>query len=177
MPTYSEREATLWVETRREGVLSTIGHDLRFELGRFQVDVHLDPARGSGTFELSTLSLRGALEGDVERPDAIGHRDRLKIERQVARDVLAVSRYPTARFDTTACDETPDGYQLRGLLTLRGIERPIVSEVIRLDDQLEARVALRTSDFGIKPVTALFGALKVRDTVNVILSIPFGDRA
>ena len=65
----------------------------------------------------------------------------------------------------------PDGrIGVRGELTLVGATRQIAFDLlVGADDSLSARAVVKQTDWGIKPYSALFGALKVADEVEVTL--------
>jgi polyisoprenoid-binding protein YceI len=57
-----------------------------------------------------------------------------------------------------------------GELTLSGTTQPIAFDLVVGDDgKLRASVVVTQSAWGIKPYSALFGALKVKDEVQVVL--------
>ncbi len=172
MSVWTEREGTIWIETRREGLLSPVGHDLRLEVGRFTIEVDRERDTVRATVKTATVRLRAALDGDQERPGSIGGRDQRRIERKIADDVLKTQRHPQAVFEGSSVVTTATGYALEGSLTLRGVTRPIAVEALRSEGRLVARVALRKSDFGIRQVSALLGTLKVRDVVHVVVDVP-----
>jgi polyisoprenoid-binding protein YceI len=58
---------------------------------------------------------------------------------------------------------------VEGDLTLLGRTRPIAFDVTVADGTLHAVAVVTQTDFGIKPYSALFGALKVADEVKVEL--------
>ncbi len=67
----------------------------------------------------------------------------------------------------------PDGSRLsvQGELTLAGETRPIAFDVARRRRRQaqRRRVVVKQTDWGIKPYSALFGALKVADEVEVAI--------
>jgi len=170
MSAWTERDGSIWIETRRQGVLSPLGHDLRLEVGRFAVE--LSPEAVRATVETTTVRVRAALDGDDERPGSIGRRDRARIERKITEDVLQTRRHPQAHFESRPAVTTAAGYRLEGTMSLLGVTRSVTVDVHREEGRLVARLDLRTSDYGVGQVTALLGALKVRDTVRVVVTLP-----
>jgi len=77
-----------------------------------------------------------------------------------------VRRFPEIRVDATF--ERREGMALvKGVVTLRGVERPFQAEAVRDGAWWVASCALDQTAFGIRPYTAMFGALKVRREVVV----------
>jgi polyisoprenoid-binding protein YceI len=60
------------------------------------------------------------------------------------------------------------GLQVEGELTLHGATRPLTFEVVVGDDgTLTADAVIKQTDYGMKPYSTLFGALKVVDEVAI----------
>ena len=65
---------------------------------------------------------------------------------------------------------TAAGSACEGELTLVGKTRPIAFDLAVGDDgKLSGRAVVKQSDWGITPYSALFGALKVADEVEVAI--------
>jgi polyisoprenoid-binding protein YceI len=86
--------------------------------------------------------------------------------------VLRASRFPDIRFASTAASRRVDGYDVEGTLTLTGVSRPVTVEVRRDGERLVAEVLVHQPAFGIRPYSAMLGALKVRADVLVRVSVP-----
>ena len=94
---------------------------------------------------------------NLQVPDAatIGP-DQLKdIERAAVRETMAAAAYPEILFQsTTITMESPDRYEVRGLLTIRGQAKPVMltpSAAIREEGiWIEGSGRVRLSDFGLK---------------------------
>jgi hypothetical protein len=151
---------TCLVRTYREGVLSPIGHDLVLRVGRFEVG--LAPGRVEGRFDAASLAVDG--------PSDLGASDRRKIEARIRDEVLDARRHPEVVFTATRID----GPRLDGTLMVRGVSRPMTFVARETGGRLVARAEVRLSDHGIPMVTAFFGALRVRDEVEVEISLPAG---
>jgi polyisoprenoid-binding protein YceI len=65
-----------------------------------------------------------------------------------------------------------DGYDVEGTLTLTGVSRPVTVEVRRDGERLVAEVLVHQPAFGIRPYSAMLGALKVKADVLVRVSVP-----
>jgi hypothetical protein len=65
-----------------------------------------------------------------------------------------------------------DGFRISGELTLHGNTRPITFVARREGTRMMAEVRLHQPEFGVKPYTALLGALKVKPDVIVRCSVP-----
>ena len=167
MTTFTATNARCHILTFKEGVLSAIAHDLKIEVKRFELN--LDGEQLTGTFDLSSLEVVCAMKEGQEDSSALKSKDLRKIERSIQGDVLHSKKYPEARLTATAT-AIDGGYKIDGQLTLHGSTRPISVEATREGDRLTAEVSLHQPDFGIKPFSAMFGALKVQPNVTVVVS-------
>lgn len=154
--------AEVLVYSYREGILSAVGHDICLRVTRFAIDV------GEGdaiTAEFDAASLRAM--------GAISQGDARKIEGNAAHDVLAARRYPKIAFRSTRVVRDGDERaRIDGELQLHGVTRPVAFEVFADGDAWRADVRLDQRDFGIKPYTAMLGALRVRADVLVRVRVP-----
>ena len=75
-------------------------------------------------------------------------------------------------FRSTSAEPGADGAPIKveGELTIAGRTEPIAFDLASATTaRCAAAAVVKQSDWGIKPYTALFGALKVRDEVEVVL--------
>ena len=156
--------STLWVKTARSGAAAKAGHDLVIEVGSWEGTLELGE-QPSVTLDADGTSLR-VVQG-TGGMQALDDGDKDNIRQTIDDEVL--NRQPI-EFRSTAVE--PDGGRIsvRGDLTLAGATNPIAFDVTLGDDgRLSASATLKQSDWGMKPYSALFGALKVADEVEVVL--------
>ena len=149
------------VYTYREGLLSAVGHDLCLRVSRLTVDVGADDSIVA-EFDAASLRAHGVSPDDAR-----------KIEKNAADDVLAARRFPSITFRSTKV--TRDGAErarIEGTLTLHGVARPLAFDAVADGASWQAEVRLDVRDFGIKPYSALFGTLRVRADVRVVVRVP-----
>lgn len=163
MPTqnYGPENAKLIVKTAREGAAAKLGHDLLIEVKSWQgtVETAEDGSAISAELTADPNSLE-VLEG-TGGAKACSDKDKVEIKSQIEKKVL---QGKPISFHSTDIK----GSSVRGDLELNGTTRP-VTFVINLDGP-SASAQVTQSDWGIKPYSAMMGALKVRDTVEVELS-------
>jgi polyisoprenoid-binding protein YceI len=70
-------------------------------------------------------------------------------------------------FRSTRVEETAGGLSVTGDLTLRGTTRPIAFDLAVDGGRVRGAAVVKQTEWGMKPYTALFGALKVADDVRV----------
>ena len=172
----------LTLRTYRSGLAAQAGHDLTIDVIRWQADIDL-PARNftadtsavpnneaalAATIDLTSLAIREGHGGIKPLTD----RDRRDILGQAGKQ-LGTGRYPEASY--TATTFTPDpagGGVIDGTLTLHGQSRPLGLQVERTGDgQYRVTATVVQSQFGIKPYSGMFGALKLRDEVDVEVTV------
>jgi polyisoprenoid-binding protein YceI len=162
----------LTLRTYRSGLAAQAGHDLTIDVTRWSGELD-DPAGGApgaldATIDLTSLDIREGRGGIKPLSD----RDRRDITGQ-ARKQLDTGHFPEASYAATGF--TPDdagGGAIDGTLTLHGQSRPLRLEVSKTGDgQYRATTTVVQSQFGIKPYSGMFGALKLRDDVDVEVTV------
>jgi polyisoprenoid-binding protein YceI len=171
--TISNENGTLRVRTGREGLGARAGHDLTIEATRWQATVQSNQPVPRVTAEVDPRSFR-VLEG-TGGMKALTDDDRAEIKKNLERKVLAVDRHPRIAFQSSEWRQTAGEPNLRGVLAgeleLHGQRGPLELEVelLRSDGaaQVHGRATVVQTRWGIKPYSALLGALKVADPVEV----------
>jgi Fe-Mn family superoxide dismutase len=171
------KNGTLSVRTGRTGAAAKAGHDLLLHVTAWQatLEVSEDPAQTSIVLDADATSLR-VREG-TGGMQALGDDDKASIEETIDDDVL---KRQGIEFRSTAVQTAADGSRIsvQGELTLVGKARPIAFDLTVDDDgKLSGSAVVKQTDWGITPYSALFGALKVSDEVEVVLdaSLPSVD--
>jgi polyisoprenoid-binding protein YceI len=158
----------LVLRTYRTGLAAQAGHDLTLEITRWSGDLDRGEDDSSGRLEvridLGSLVVREGSGG--VRP--LSDRDRREIA-ATARKALATDRNPEATFVGEKFEPgSTGGGAISGTLTLGGQSRPLRLQVTKVgDDRYRATASIVQSEFGIKPYSGMFGALKLRDAVDV----------
>ena len=162
-------DGTLSIRTARTGAAAKAGHDLLIEVTAWEATLALaaDPAASSIALraDSSSLLVREGTGGISELDDS----DRASILQTIDDEVLL--RRPI-EFRSTEVAGAGDGrLHVNGELTLVGNTRPCSFDaVLDADGTITATALVRQSDWGIKPYSTLFGALRVADEVEIALS-------
>ena len=159
------------VFTYRDGLLSMVAHDLELRVTRLTVEVDEAARTVAATVDPTSLRVVQALRDGRPLPDALGANDRAQIERSIAGDVLQAARFPEIRFVSTAVADAPGGFRVTGTLVLCGREQTVVVPVRRDGNVAVAEATLHQPDFGIRPYSAMLGALRVKPDVAVRLTV------
>ena len=158
---------TLQVCTFREGVAQKIGHDLIIDVERWEAEVEV---RHDGTpsavrleADARSLHVREGLHGVKPLSD----KDRAEISKTIDEKILGGQ--PIA-FRSIALERHDGRLTVQGDLTMAGTTRPASFEMDLMEDgRVSGKLPVTQSEWGIKPYRGFMGALKVRDTVEVVL--------
>ncbi len=165
---FGPSDASLTVKTYREGVAATAGHDLIIEVQQWDAVLELADDPSQSRLELNadprSLHPREGLRGLKPLSD----RDRGEIRKNIDGKVLGTQ--PIAfRSGAVEAGDGDGRLTVRGELTMAGATHPVSFDVrIAPGGELTATTELVQSDFGIKPYRGLMGALKVRDSLEVL---------
>jgi polyisoprenoid-binding protein YceI len=160
---------TLQVRTYREGLAQKAGHDLVIDVGQWEATAEV---REGGTLSAvrleadpSSLEVREGLRGFKPLTD----KDRADIQTMIDERILLGRR---VAFDSTAVESADGELTIRGELELAGVRRPVSFTLdVGADGRVRGTLPVTQSEWGIKPYRGLMGALKVRDTVEVLLDV------
>ncbi len=160
---------TLAVKTYREGVAQKIGHDLVIEVTKWDATVDVRPDGVVQSIQLnadpSSLQVREGRNGLKPLTD----KDRSDIRKSIDEKVL---RGKPITFASSAVEPRDGGLTVRGDLTMAGTTRPSAFDVdVSGDGRAAATLTVTQSEWGIKPYKAFMGALKVRDSVEIVLDV------
>lgn len=170
MVDFDSNSAECSVFTFKEGLLSAVAHDLKLAVGRFALRAGKDGVEGR--WEAASLTVKSVMKDGHEVSGALGQRDFDKIAKTVREEVLQSARYPEIIFTSTAVTLDGERARIAGDLSLCGRKRSINVEARLADGRWVAEVVLHQPDYGIKPYSAMLGALKIKPDVKVRVSLP-----
>jgi len=158
------------VQAFATGLLSSFGHNPRIEIRDYTAEIQCVPE----TFEKALLRVTVQTVA-MEVLDEMKKEDRQKLEREMYDNVLEVSRFPTATYESREIRvQKLSGELLRvqvsGDLSFHGVvqSQPLQANVTVLGTKLRISgdFSLRQSDYGIKPVSFAAGALRLKDELK-----------
>jgi len=163
------------VKVFASGLLSAFGHSPTIAIRDMQGDVRFNPV------DVPQSSMHFVVRADsLAVAENVSDKDRREMENEMRERVLEVSKYPQIAYDAphVSVKNTSEGQSaivLLGQLTLHGVTRPqqLPATIAVTGDLLRAfgEFSLRQSDYNIKPVSAVGGALKVKDEVKLAFDI------
>ena len=159
----------LEVRTYREGIGQAVGHDLIIDVRQWQATVHASEGGTISSVELEadsrSLQVREGLRGVKPLTD----KDRGEIRKNIDEKIL---RGQPIVFRSSAVESSPGMLIVRGELSLAGVSRPASFELATTGDrQVTGTLPVTQTEWGIKPYRGLMGALKVRDTVEIVVDV------
>ncbi|TMD06879.1 MAG: YceI family protein [Chloroflexi bacterium] len=170
MATLGPGDGSIKVYTKREGLASRVGHDLTLEASRWNAEVTVDPdditrSSVSATVDGGSFEVLEGQGGAMPLSD----KDRADIRKNVTQKVLTSGQI---QFRSTAVESLGDGrFALNGDLTISGAGRPVRIDLTQSGERVSGRTTIRQTDFGIKPSSAMLGALKVADSVDIEVDV------
>ena len=106
------------------------------------------------------------------RPDKESAGDQVKIQETMQRDVLESEKYPEILFHSTKVTSMGgQAWKVIGALQLHGVSKPVAVDVRREGEVYTGSARIKQTDFGIKPVSAGGGTVKVKDELDITFKV------
>ena len=154
--------ASLHVETGRNGAAAKAGHDLIIDVQSWEATLESGDSAGLQlSADPTSLKVREGKGG----MQALKDDDKDDIHKTIDKDVL---KQNDITFQSTSVEQAGDGLKVSGDLEMGGKTNPVTFDLSESGDTLTGSASVKQSDWGIKPYSALFGALKVNDEVKVV---------
>ena len=158
--------STLTVRVFKAGLFSAFGHNH---------EIRAPIARGSfeESADLPSVELQvDARQLQVQDPD-LSSKDRSEVQQtMLGPSVLDSDKFSEIRFRSLTIEKTGEGkWRVHGDLTVHGQTHPVLVEVTGEPGHYRGSASVKQTDFGIKPVTAAGGTIKVKDEVRVEFEI------
>ena len=161
-------DGRILVKTARTGLGAKAGHDLTLEVTRWRGNVAIDTANPAASavsveLEVDSIEVREGTGGVKPLTDA----DRADIRKAMREKILQSGRYPTITFQSGQAGGTPEDFWVQGDLTIAGVTQPLTVHGRLAGGRAQGSATVTQSQWGIKPYSAFFGALKLRDEVEI----------
>ena len=161
--------ATLTVQTGRGGAAAKAGHDLTMLVTAWEATIEAGESPEATSMELTADASSLRVQKGTGGMQALGDDDKDNIHQTIDDEVL---EREDIVFRSTEVQAASDGggLSVQGDLTLAGATQPVEFDLAVGDDgTLSATAVVTQTRWGMKPYSALFGALKVLDDVEVSL--------
>jgi len=149
-----------------------LAHDLILSPTKWSGTLNVDadnPAASSAelTIDARSIEILETVGGMMSLSD----KDRKKIAKNMEEDVLHTNKFPELKFASTSVSGTAPKFQASGNMTIVGNTRPVNVDLNVNGTQVVATTSISQKDFGIKPFSAMMGAIKLRDDVDFELTV------
>lgn len=162
--------ASLKIRTGRTGGAAKAGHDLVIEVQSWQATLDLE-SQPALTLTADSRSLR-VLDG-TGGIKSLSDGDKADIKKTIDKEVL--KGMPIEFRSSEVHEAAAGGLSVRGELSLGGKQAPVAFDLaLRDDGSVSGSATVKQTALGIKPYSALFGALKVADDVTVAIDAKAG---
>jgi polyisoprenoid-binding protein YceI len=153
-------QSTLTIHVGKTGLLSAAGHE------------HLvtAPIADGIIDDGSTASVSFRVES--ARLTVLPEEHQSEVQHTMQERVLESSRFPEIRFVSDHVQPAGDGqWQVTGQLTLHGVTKPVQVPVRFANGRYEGAVTIKQTDYGIEPVSAGGGTVKVKNELKIDFAI------
>jgi polyisoprenoid-binding protein YceI len=174
--TLGPADGVVLIRTGREGAAARVGHDLTLVATRWKAVVRVDarvPAHSTlrAVVEAASLEVREASGGVLGLTES----QMAEIEDITREKVLRSRRHPEITFTSTAVEGGSKRVLVKGNLAIAGTTRE-AALALHVDARsktplVRATMSIVQTDFGITPHSALLGALRVKDAVELSVEV------
>lgn len=161
-------DGSLTIRTKKAGVGAKMAHDLVLEAKSWSGTVNFDaddPAASNGEVTVQPASLEVIDSSGGVKPLSDG--DRKDIAKNINEKALQTKKYPDVTFRSTSVSGGGSAYKVEGELTITGQTKPATLDVTVDGTNVVVKGKVVQTDFGVKPYSAMLGALKIDDAVEV----------
>ncbi len=146
-------------------------------------DLILSPSKWSGTLTVDADNPAGSSASvtvdskSIEIVEAVGgmkalsDKDRKDIAKNIDDKVLQTGKFPELTFESTSVSGSAPDFNVAGNMTITGTTRPVNVALAVDGAHVTAKTSISQKDFGIKPFSAMLGAIKLRDDVDFELTV------
>lgn len=170
---FDQTSATCQIFTYKEGLFSVLAHDLRINVTSFAVELRDDNTLIDARFDAASLHVDCAMVDGRERQDLLSKVSIKEIDENILKEVLDASTYKFIIFNSVSVVKEDSYYLIKGTLTLHGISREITFTACNEENYYVAEAWLNLPEFGIKPFSALFGAIRIKPDIFIKTMLPF----
>ena len=168
MGTFTPPSSEIFVYTYREGVLAAVAHDLRLRFSTFSIQEDDHEHVIVATIEATSLKVVCARQNGQDAPQVLTDSNKHDIEKNIQTSVLRGAKHPTISVSLTVREL---GACLASV-ELCGVRRDIPVQLALDGTTRVARARLHQPDFGVKPYSAMLGALRVKPDVDIEVRLP-----
>lgn len=159
--------STISIHVHKSGLFSALGHNHEITAPVAQADVDAKVMSAAIVVHAADLKVL-----DTELSD----KDRASVQQtMLGPKVLDAEKYPEIRFKSSRIEQTsPQHFRVTGTLELHGVKKEITLQMTGGPQEYKGNVKLKQTDYGIEPVSAGGGTVKVKDEIELEMDIYAG---
>ena len=163
--------STIRIHVGKAGLFSAAGHEHWVDAPITDGSLQESPPQISFKVDATRMKVEGDPSLSAEK--------QAEVQRTMQSQVLESDKYAEITFRSTSIRATGGNtWEALGDLTLHGQTRPVTAKVEKQQGSYVGRCQLKQTDFGIRPVRAAGGTVKVKDQLDIEFSIaPAGTNA
>jgi len=159
------QRSSITIHVGKAGLLSAVGHEHWINApvasGKFSES-------GTPHVEFTVQTSKMTVKPDPKVDD----KTQAQIQKDMEEMTLDPAKYPEISFRSTRTEKIGEGqWKVEGTLSLHGVSKPVTVNVKKTGGEYTGHVALRQTDFGIKPVSVAGGTIKVKNEIEVQFDI------
>jgi polyisoprenoid-binding protein YceI len=160
--------STITIHVHKAGVFSAFGHN--HEITAPVVQVNVDAKAMSADIVVHAADLK-VLDTDLS------DKDRASVQQtMLGPKVLDAEKFPEIRFKSSRIEQTaPQHFRVMGTLELHGVKKPITFDMTGGPQEYKGNTRLKQTEFGIEPVSAGGGTVKVKNEIELEMDIYAGE--
>ena len=159
------RRSTITIHVGKTGLFSAAGHDHWVSAPITSGEISAMGARHV-SFSVDTNRLK------VKPDPKVNPKEEAEIQETMQQKVLESEKYPLIQFQSSSVAEAGSGsWRVTGKLTLHGVNKSILVTVNQAGETYSGNARIKQTDFGIQPVRAGGGAVRVKNELDVRFDI------
>jgi polyisoprenoid-binding protein YceI len=149
-----------------------LAHDLILTATKWNGTLNVDadnPAASSADLTIDARSIE-IIEA-VGGMKSLSDKDRRDIAKNIDEKVLQTGKFPELKFASKSVSGSEPNFNASGDMTIAGTTRPVDVALNVNGTTVTGKASISQKDFGIKPFSAMMGAIKLRDDVDFELTV------
>jgi len=149
-----------------------LAHDLILTATKWNGTLNVDgdnPAASSANLTIDARSIE--IVEAVGGMKSLSDKDRRDIGKNIDEKVLETGKFPELKFESTSVSGSEPNFTAAGNMTIKGTTRPVNVALNVNGTTVTGKTSISQKDFGIKPFSAMMGAIKLRDDVELELTV------
>ncbi len=159
------QRSTITIHVGKAGLLSAAGHEHWINAPISSGTIRESP---SPYVEFTIETAKMTVKPDPK----VDAKTEATIQKDMEEMTLETKKFPKITFRSSRAEKLPDGqWKVEGDLSLHGVTKPVSVTVKRTGDSYTARIVLKQTDFGIKPIVVGGGMIKVKNELEIDFQI------